>query len=170
MERPMKRILIAGAMSVAFLLSSVLSAQEAAPTCDAVAAPWAGVDARVSGTTQTNAADFTIVPGQAAMLRLHPDHEVSYVTLPAGEGEESSFGGMVTVRVTQSGRYMVGMSESAWVDVAQGGAPVEAEIFGPGPACSGIRKGVSFELVAGEVVVELSGNLVTEIGVIFLPN
>lgn len=169
MERPVKRILIVCAIGAAISPASIVLAQDTAPACDVVAAPWAGVETRVSGTTQANAAEFAIVPGQAAMLRLHPDHEVSYITLPVGEGEESSYGGMVTVRIAQPRRYMVGMSESAWVDVAQGGAPVEAEIFGPGPSCSGIRKGVSFDLAAGDVVVEFSGNLVPEIGVILLP-
>jgi len=139
------------------------------PACAAIAQPWAGVEAQPSARDAAEAAALTVGAGQAAMLVLHPDAEVDYVTLPKGQGEESSFGGLVTVRIAQAGRYLVGLSEPAWVDVVQGGKPSTTLGFGRGAPCSGIRKGVTFDLAAGDHVLEVSGNLVDRIGVIVLP-
>jgi hypothetical protein len=51
-------------------------------------------------------------------------------------------------------------------DIASGGTPAEAVRFAPGPACSGIRKEVSFELRPGPHVLEISGGVVPETGVL----
>ncbi len=169
MERPVKRILIACAIVAACVPVLSAQAQEVAPVCDVVAAPWAGLAAHPSGRTLAEAASVTVMPATGEVLRLHPDHTVVYASLPVGEGEETSFGGMAVIHIDRAGRYMVGMSESAWVDVSQGGTPAEARKFGAGPACSGIRKGVSFDLAAGNALLELSGNMTDQIGVIVLP-
>lgn len=58
------------------------------------------------------------------------------------------------------------MSGPVWVDVAQDGKPAETVRFGPGPACSGIRKAVVFDLEAGEHVLELSGGTENTVGVL----
>jgi hypothetical protein len=99
-------------------------------------------------------------------LSLHPDGEVAYVTLPQGEGETDSFGGMASFTVEQAGTYRVGLSEPVWVDVVEGGKPTEAVRFGPGPACSGIRKTVSFALEPGIHIIEISGSTTDEAGVL----
>ena len=168
MERAVKPVFIAVILGIMSVPLAPLAAQER-PACEVAAAPWAGTAIQASGRTLEEASGAAIGTEQAALLRLHPDHDVAYATLPAGEGEASSFGGMAVIRITRAGRYLVGMSEAAWVDVSQGGTPAQAQTFGPGAACSGIRKGVSFDLAAGDVVLEISGNLVPEIGVIVLP-
>jgi hypothetical protein len=143
-------------------------AQAPAP-CDAIARPWQNAATTISATTTSDAANPVIEPGQAVMLQLHPDHEVGFVTLPSGQGEESSFAGLATLRITTAGRYLVGVSEPAWIDIADHGLPVATVAFGPGPQCSGIRKGVSFDLPAGMLILELSGNLTDRIGVTLIP-
>lgn len=141
----------------------------AEPQCDVVAQPWAGASMRPAGMEPGRANMPVFAPTEAVLLMLHPDPQVTYVTLPKGGGEESSFGGLAVVRVADGGRYMVGLSEPAWVDVAQHGTASETRTFGRGPACSGIRKGVTFDLVPGDHVVEISGGMTDRIGVIVLP-
>jgi len=92
--------------------------------------------------------------------------EVASLTLPKGEGEAASFGGMAGFTVDQAGAYRVSLSEPVWVDVVEDGKPAATLRFGPGPACSGIRKAVSFDLTPGPHVLEISGATVAEVGVL----
>ena len=145
------------------------SAQEQAaqqPACATVAEPWQAPRAIASARDAAGAAQAPFDIGEPVRLSLHPDGEVAYVTLPKGEGEAASFGGMASFTVEQAGTYRVGLSEPVWVDVVHDGKPAETVNFGPGPACSGIRKAVSFELQPGVHVLEISGGTTAEIGVI----
>jgi hypothetical protein len=116
--------------------------------------------------TAAEARQASIATEKPIRLALHPDGEVAYLTLPQGEGEAGSFGGLASFTVEQAGTYRVGLNEPVWVDIASGGTPAEAVRFGPGPACSGIRKAVSFELRPGPHVLEISGGVVPETGVL----
>lgn len=135
-------------------------------TCATVAEPWRAPRAITSARDAAGAAQASFAIGEAVRLALHPDGEVAYVTLPKGEGEAGSFGGMASVAAEQAGTYRVGLSEPVWVDVVQDGKPAETVRFGPGPACSGIRKAVSFALGRGLHVIEISGGTVAEAGLI----
>lgn len=73
---------------------------------------------------------------------------------------------MASFTVEQPGTYRVGLSEPVWIDVVVDGAPAATLRFGPGPACSGIRKAVSFGLRAGSHVLEISGATIAEAGVL----
>lgn len=145
------------------------SAQPAAQACPKVAEPWKTPRAIASASDVAGAARTPSALGEAIRFSLHPDGEVAYATLPQGAGEAESFGGMASFSIEGAGIYSVGLSESIWVDVEQDGRPVEAVHFGPGSACSGIRKTVSFELAPGTHVIELSGSTVPEVGVLITP-
>ncbi len=134
--------------------------------CASVAEPWKVPRAIASARDAAGAVQAPFAIGEAVRLSLHPDGEVAYVTLPKGEGEAASFGGMNSFTVEQAGTYRVGLSEPVWVDVVRDGKPAETVRFGPGPACSGIRKAVSFELEPGPHVLEISGGTTAETGVI----
>jgi len=136
------------------------------PACATVVAPWKAPRMLTSAREAADAAQVAFAPGEAVHFTLHPDGEVAYATLPQGEGEAASFGGMASFTVAEKGLYRVGLSEPIWVDVAQNGKPAEAKHFGPGPACSGIRKAVSFALEPGSHVLEVSGSTIAEVGVI----
>lgn len=149
-----------------FLASCATSAPPQAETCAAPAEPWRDARAIASGRDAAGADEARFAPGEAVRLSLHPDGEVAYLTLPQGAGEAASFGGMASIAIESAGLYRVGLSEPVWVDVARDGAPAEAVRFGPGPACSGIRKAVSFDLQPGTHAIEISGGEIGTVGVI----
>ena len=141
-------------------------AQEQPQACASVAEPWQAARAVASALDAAGAAEAGFAAGEAVRLALHPDGEVANLTLPKGEGEAASFGGMASFTVEQAGTYRVGLSEPVWVDVVRDGRPAETVRFGPGPACSGIRKAVSFALQPGPHVLEISGGTGAEAGVL----
>lgn len=129
---------------------------------------WSGWNAArpLAAAASTGALDTArFSAGEAIDLVLRPDPEVAYVTLPQGEGEADSFGGLAVFRVDTAGRYGVGLGAGAWVDVSRDGKATPTAAFGPGPACSPVRKVVAFELVPGDYVLEISGNEVPELRV-----
>lgn len=145
------------------------SAQDSAPqplACENVAEPWKAARDLASARDAAEAAQAPFAVGEAVRLTLHPDGEVAYLSLPKGEGEATSFGGMASFTVDQAGTYRVGLSEPVWVDVVEDGKPAETVRFGQGPACSGIRKAVSFALRPGPHVLEISGGTIAEAGVL----
>lgn len=137
--------------------------------CAAQAEPWRAPRAIAAARDQAGLAATRFAPGEAVRFMLHPDGEVAYLTLPKGAGEEASFGGIATFTVTEPGLYRVGLSEPVWVDVVANGVPAASVKFGPGPACSGILKAVSFRLEAGEHVLEMSGGTEPALGVVIEP-
>lgn len=142
------------------------SAQPEQQACANVAEPWRASRVASSARDAEEAAKVRFSVGEAVRLSLHPDGEVAYVTLPQGEGEPESFGGLASFTIEQAGIYSVGLSQPIWVDVARNGKPAEAIRFGPGPACSGIRKAVAFELRPGPHILELSGSTEREVGIL----
>lgn len=149
--------------------AALAQAQGMAPACAEPARPWQGA-AQIAAAARADDLPLAgLAPGAALRLRLLADPEVDYLTLPRGAGEESSFGGLAAITIPRAGRYMIGLEKPAWVDLARDGLPAETVGFGPGPRCSGIAKQVSFDLAPGDYVLEVSGNLDAEIGVILLP-
>ena len=147
------------------LLGSAAAMAQPAP-CANPGRPWRDAAVLEAAARSSELPDTRLEPGRAATLHLHTDGEVAYLTLPRGEGEEASYGGMAAFTVVEAGTYGIGLSEPAWVDAVRDGAPVEAAAFGPGPECSGIRKQVAFVLEPGSYVLEVSGNLEPEVGVL----
>jgi hypothetical protein len=149
-----------------FISACASASGQEQPACASIAEPWKAPRAIASTRDATGAAQAPFAVGEPVRLSLHPDGEVAYLTLPQGEGEAASFGGMASFTVEQAGTYRVGLSEPVWVDVVQDGKPAETVRFGPGPACSGIRKAVSFDLRQGMHVLEVSGGTLPETGVL----
>jgi len=163
----MKRVFPLLALALSACTSA--AAQPEQPTCATVAEPWRNARSAVSAHDAAGAAQVRFAPGEAVRFSLHPDGEVAYLTLAQGAGEAESFGGMATFSVEMAGTYSVALSEPSWVDVVQGGKPTEAVRFGPGAACSGIRKTVAFRLEPGEHVLEMSGNTTPDLAVLITP-
>jgi hypothetical protein len=137
--------------------------------CATVAEPWKAPREADSARDAAGAAQDRFTTGEAVRFSLHPDGEVAYRTLPQGEGDPKSFGGMASFTVERAGTYSVGLSEPIWVDVVEDGKPAQSIRFGPGAACSGIRKAVTFDLAAGEHGLELSGSTVPDVAVLITP-
>jgi hypothetical protein len=144
---------------------SLLSAPAYATDCTMVDQPWAEASEAIAATSDSN--DMaTVLPGVAITLTLHPDGEVAYRSLPQGEGEAASFGGMAQVTIPTAGQWRVSIDRPAWVDLVSASGPAQTLRFGPGAACSGVRKAVTFDLTAGRHVLELSGSLDVQMGVL----
>ncbi|HTU12649.1 MAG TPA: hypothetical protein VMG08_17300 [Allosphingosinicella sp.] len=62
----------------------------------------------------------------------------------------------LTLEVTQAGTYGVAVDQGAWIDVARGGDVLRSTAHGRGPACSTIRKIVSFALEPGRYAITFS--------------
>jgi len=162
----MRMIVLAPIVLLAGCASASAQEQPQPPACATVAEPWKAPRTITGARNAAEAARVPFTVGEAVRLSLRPDGEVAYLTLPQGEGEAASFGGMASFTVEQAGTYRVGLSEPVWVDAVQDGKPAETVRFGPGPACSGIRKAVSFALRPGPHVLEISGGTLPEVGVL----
>ena len=60
------------------------------------------------------------------------------------------------VEITEAGRYGIAADGKVWIDVIANAAPVASVGHGHGPACSGIRKIVWFNLPVGTYELALS--------------
>lgn len=165
-------LLRASGLASIVLLSVVAGAQERAPerteptACTALAEPWRAARSIRSARDLAEPMEAEFAVAEPVRFVLHPDGEVAYLSLPRGEGDAASFGGLASFTVAHAGTYRVGLSEPVWVDVVDRGKPAESLRFGPGPECSGIRKAVSFALRPGAYVLEISGGAVAEVGVL----
>lgn len=83
--------------------------------------------------------------------------EVVFPVPPARADEAASHGGLFVIPVEIAGDYQVSLGERAWIEVVRDGGAVKAARFGPGPACSGLRKTVTFALTPGRYVLEIVG-------------
>jgi len=95
----------------------------------APAEPWKAARTAVAGRDPDSAVGLKM--GDAVRLSLHPDGEVTYVTLPKGEGEPASLGGLARFSVERAGVYSVGVSEPIWIDIARDGKAIEPVRFAP---------------------------------------
>lgn len=144
--------------------STVFAQERPTPTCQAEVAPpvefaaWSAAKTVVSAKAARGLITASFAAGNAVDLSLHPDGEVTYLTLPKGAGEKASFGGLAGVHVTRAGLYKIGIGGFAWVDMTHDGKPTAPVSFGHGPDCTAIKKVVGFQLVPGDYTLEISGN------------
>jgi len=120
----------------AILLAGLLAATAEPAACSAPAdlsatplAAWTQAD---------GAADAAIVPGRP-------------VTLAMADGAAAR-----TLTIAAAGRYGVAADGRVWIDLVADGKPLTSVEHGHGPACSGIRKIVWFDLTPGTYDVALS--------------
>lgn len=147
----------------ALLAAMLLQAAAAAPdACTAVAPPpaemsgWASPRPLDAGRTAERATMLT--PGGAVSARLSSTRDVRYAVRPEKPGGSVSYGGVFSFTVVTPGRYRVALGSGAWIDVLAYGKPATSVAHGHGPACTGIRKMVDFDLTAGRYVLQVAGN------------
>lgn len=107
--------------------------------------------------------------GRAYQVTLSRTPEVAYLVQPEKPGGSVSYGGLLAVTVPRAGTYRVALGSSAWLDVLTDGAPVASTAHGHGPACSGVRKMVTFPLSAGRHVIQVSANGAPAVAVMVAP-
>ncbi|TCP37038.1 hypothetical protein [Sphingomonas sp. BK235] len=163
------------------LLAAALPAAQAplAPAADAGADPRcavsrgvlpAGLDgwtrrAPLAAGTSTRSAPVIAV-GRGADLRLAPVEQVTPALVPQRVPDEGETAGLALFQVARPGTYRVALGDAAWIDVVRAGHALTASAHGHGPACSGIRKMVDFQLEPGRYVLQLSGTRATSLPVL----
>ncbi|WP_375398155.1 hypothetical protein [uncultured Sphingomonas sp.] len=102
-------------------------------------------------------ANATMPVGSAAIVPLTPVSAIAFPTAPARTPKPGSYGIATGFTIARAGRYRIALGGGAWIDVISGGRPLTSVAHGEGPACSGIRKIVDFDLAAGTYGLQLSG-------------
>lgn len=100
--------------------------------------------------------------GEAGTATLTPIPMAQLPVAPERAPEPGALAGAFRFVVPEDGAYRVALGHRAWIDVAPAagagqGRFVPSSAHGRGPACSSIRKMVTFQLRAGEHVLQISG-------------
>ncbi|OYY65388.1 MAG: hypothetical protein B7Y49_06560 [Sphingomonas sp. 28-62-11] len=90
--------------------------------------------------------------------------------LTAAEAARGGRAATLFITVANPGSYTLALGNAAWIDVASSGSTLVSTGHGHGPACSGIRKMVTFDLLPGRYAMRLSGMKTATIEMAILPN
>lgn len=151
------------AMSLAAALPTAAFAAPAAPSCPAapVLPPeLAGWARDASGRTiyaygDDLGADWSPLGAARTALSLHKFESLRYGVAPERKPDVHKFGGMVPVDVKKAGRLIVALDAGAWIDLVQNGATLKSVTHGHGPACSGIRKMIEYDVTPGRYQLQI---------------
>lgn len=94
--------------------------------------------------------------GTGARASLLPTRAIAYALPPHKPGEAASNGGLFAFTAPAAGRYRVAIGAAAWIDVVRNGGALAASAHAHGPACSGIRKMVDFDLQPGRYLLQIT--------------
>ena len=100
-------------------------------------------------------ADWSPLGPARTELPLHKYESLRYGVAPERKPDVHKFGGMIPVEVKKTGRLIVALDAGAWIDLVRDGAVVESVAHGHGPACSGIRKMVEFDVEQGRYQLQI---------------
>jgi hypothetical protein len=136
-----------------------------APVCAAIdeglPAELAAWPSKVALTAAKGVSDLdkaVLKPGQAYLATLAATPDVTYVVQPEKPGGTVSQGGLFAIDVPTAGAYVIALGSGAWIDVLKGDGAQRSAGHGRGPACSTVRKMVTFDLQSGRYVVQISAN------------
>ena len=111
------------------------------------------VSAAKSAAELSNA---TLEVGKASYVGLNNTPKMKYVVRPMNEGGTVSYGGIFKIAIKESGTYRVALGNASWIDVTKDAKPAQSIAHNGGPANSGIRKMVDYNLESGTYVLQLS--------------
>ena len=151
------------AASLPLLSAHSAPKKQSAPTCPAeVQLPPALADWRHPAENETIYADgdgniTAWLPLGAARTRLplHKFESLRYSVAPDREPNVFLFGGMVPIEVKKAGKLTVALDSGAWIDLVRDGHAQKSVSHGHGPACSGIRKMVDFDVTPGRYLLQI---------------
>ncbi|MBC2669142.1 hypothetical protein ACFOON_09225 [Novosphingobium piscinae] len=141
-------------------------AATAAPAPTTTPAPAAAACPAVPAPLPADLAAWRAAPTRAGSLRLG---QPATMALTAMAEPEAGYGGNRPLIVPQTGTYRVLLSDAAWIDVLAAGVTLQSSGHTHGPACSGIRKIVSFQLPAGRYTVRLRKSPVAQVRILVAP-
>lgn len=147
-------------------IAAALLAQSAAPP--ACAAVDQSLPAALAGwRNPAPLAGSTLAPGTFARVSLAPDPHFA-VTSSRGS-EPGTFGAAYSITIANAGAYEVLVSDRAWIDLIAGGATLRPTARGDGPACTSIRRRLTFTLSPGTYSLQISGSRARDIELAILP-
>lgn len=162
----MKRQLSAALLAMAMMAVPTVGAKPAkpAPACpaDPVLPPELADWARtVTGDTfyaygEPREAGFPTLGPARTELPLHKFESLRYWIAPERKPDPFKYGGLVPIEVKKAGRLVVALDAGAWIDLVRDAKFVASATHGHGPACSGIRKMVEFDVTPGRYVLQIS--------------
>lgn len=107
------------------------------------------------------ASEIASPAAKAITLKMQPTKDAA---LPAKPGVKNqaippdSFSGWFKIAsLPKGGIYQVTLSEHAWIDMVQNGAPLANAGFTGDPSCGVVRKSVRYRVGEGPVTVQISG-------------
>lgn len=101
---------------------------------------------------------LALVPLAEAKLPMEPSRKPK---------SRDSYAGFVRLPAPpMPGAYRVTLSEAGWIDVFQDDREVKSGAFSGAAGCEGIRKSVKFDLSAAPLVIEVTGAMSREIGIV----
>ncbi len=135
------------------------SACPADPVLPDALSGWARISSSktIYGYGEARAAEWPVLGPVRTGLSLHRAESLRYWVAPERAPDVHKFGGMVPVRVETAGRLVVALDAGAWIDLVRDGAVVKSVAHGHGPACSGIRKMVEYDVAPGRYLLQISG-------------
>ena len=102
--------------------------------------------------------DLTGALPQTVILDLKLPADAKLPSPPERAPKADTFAGFGTVKnIPANGVYSISLSAAAWIDVLQNGNVLKPKAFSGVTGCDGIRKIVKFDLVAGPVIIQISG-------------
>lgn len=150
-------------LAVALPATAPVAAPPKAPACPAEPVLPDGLEgwSRTSSNKtiyaygETRAVDWIPLGPVRTGLALHGFESLRYWVAPERTPDVHKWGGMVPIVVKKPGRLTVALDSGAWIDLVQGGAIVKSVTHGHGPACSGIRKMVEFDVTPGRYLLQI---------------
>ena len=100
-------------------------------------------------------ADWSPLGPARTALPLHKFESLRYGIASERKPDVYKFGGMIPIDVKKPGRLIVALDAGAWIDLVRDGAVVKSVTHGHGPACSGIRKMVEFDVTQGRYLLQI---------------
>ena len=151
------------AMSLAAAVPATAFAAPTAPSCPAASvlppelADWArdASSKTIYAYGDDLGADWSPLGAARTALRLHKFESLRYGITPQRKADVYKFGGMIPIDVKNAGRLIVALDAGAWIDLVRDGAVVKPLAHGHGPACSGIRKMVEFDVTQGRYQLQI---------------
>lgn len=101
--------------------------------------------------------DAPTLPPFAATLSLHPAADAGLPKPSERTQKPDTFAGYLRLGQIPGGIYTVSVSDSAWIDILQGGNYLKPTEVSGVTGCNGIRRTMKFNLAAGAATVQISG-------------
>jgi hypothetical protein len=149
---------VLAALLMATASVAIPAADPACTTAAPLAEPWTSWPQSGQAKAGAQAQDAApLILGKPVTATLTPAAYMHFVAPPA-KGAKDGYGGLLSLSLKQAARVGVALDGPAWVDIFTSPTAQTSVDHGHGPACSGIRKIVWFDLAAGRHIVQIAGS------------